>query len=77
VLITRWETQGEGGGALIHLLRDLRQGLRVLFIAGYSDGVADSGHMPEGSSILQKPFSGDSLGRKVRTLLDRQAETTP
>jgi hypothetical protein len=55
------------------LLRGMRPGLRVLFVAGYSDSDSstDSISPPDGSAILQKPFSGDSLGRKIRLLLER------
>jgi hypothetical protein len=41
-------------------------------VAGYSDGSADTISPPDGSAILQKPFSGDSLGRKIRLLLDEK-----
>ncbi len=72
VLITAWTTSGAAGNALVQLLRSMRPGLRVLFVAGYSDGSADSMTAPEGSAILQKPFSGDSLGRKIRLLLEEK-----
>jgi two-component system cell cycle sensor histidine kinase/response regulator CckA len=72
VLITAWTTSGLAGTALVQLLRNMRPGLRVLFVAGYSDGSADSIAPPDGSAILQKPFSGDSLGRKIRLLLDEK-----
>jgi two-component system, cell cycle sensor histidine kinase and response regulator CckA len=71
VLITVWPTDGVAGNALVQLLRGMRPDLRVLFVAGYSDGSADSISPPDGSVILQKPFSGDSLGRKIRLLLER------
>ena len=72
VLITAWTTSGLAGTALVQLLRSMRPGLRVLFVAGYSDGSADTISPPDGSAILQKPFSGDSLGRKIRLLLDEK-----
>jgi CheY-like chemotaxis protein len=73
VLITAWETDLGWSNALVQLLRDMRPGLRVLFVAGYSDGKRDSITVPEGTVILRKPFSGDSLGREIRRLLDRPA----
>lgn len=71
ILITAWAADGRAGGGLVPLLRGMRPGLRVLFIAGYSDRLADPISPPDGSAILQKPFSGDSLGRKIRLLLER------
>lgn len=70
VLITSWVTDGERGTALVRLLREMRPELRVLFVAGYS-GVSGEDSIPalEGTAILQRPFSGDSLGRAVRVLL--------
>lgn len=72
VLITAWATSGAAGTALVQLLRGMRPNLRVLFVAGYSDASADSIAAPGGSAILQKPFSGDSLGRKIRLLLEER-----
>ena len=72
VLITAWTTSGLAGTALVQLLRSMRPALRVLFVAGYSDNSADSITPPDGSAILQKPFSGDSLGRKIRFLLEEK-----
>ena len=68
VLMT--ETDGESGNALVQKLRDMRPGLRVLFVTG-SDGFPESLPAPTGSAVVRKPFSGDSLGRQVRLLLDR------
>lgn len=72
VLITAWATTGVAGTTLVQLLRSMRPDLRVLFVAGYSDGSGDSLAAPDGSAILQKPFSGDSLGRKIRLLLEER-----
>jgi two-component system cell cycle sensor histidine kinase/response regulator CckA len=71
VLITEWETGGGKGVTLLQLLREMRPGLRVLFIVGYSDGPLDQIPGRDGSAVLRKPFSGDALGRKVRQLLER------
>jgi len=71
VLIIAWETDGGRGAGLVQLLREIRPGLRVLFITGYADGSPDRIPAPEGSAFLPKPFSGEALGRKVRQLLDR------
>jgi PAS domain S-box-containing protein len=55
---------------------NLRPGVRVLFICGYSDEAPDSTPLPENAAILQKPFSGESLARKVRELLSKAQTAT-
>ena len=45
--------------------------LKVLFISGYTDNaIAHHGVLDEGVSLLQKPFSSQSLAEKVREILD-------
>jgi two-component system, cell cycle sensor histidine kinase and response regulator CckA len=70
VLITDWAPDGSRNVALVQLLRQTRPDLCVLYIVGYADGSPDSTPTPAGSAVLQKPFSGDSLGRKIRQLLE-------
>ncbi len=48
-------------------------GLRTLFMSGYAgDIVADRGVANFAVDFIQKPFSMDALGRKVREVLDRK-----
>lgn len=72
VLITEWAA---GGSSLGARLCELRPGMRILYVSGYSQTppAFSTAPLPEGSAILQKPFSGDSLGRKIRQLLDRES----
>ena len=52
------------------LLRDNPR-LKVLFISGYTNHAIDQrGVIDEGLSFLQKPFSRNSLAKKVREVLD-------
>jgi two-component SAPR family response regulator len=45
--------------------------IKVLFISGYTDDTAiHQGVLAEGIQFLQKPFTPDTLFRKVRTVLD-------
>ncbi|MES1244928.1 MAG: ATP-binding protein [Acidobacteriota bacterium] len=44
-----------------------RPGTRVLYMSGYNDE-----SMPEGETILQKPFSAQTLTQALRTLLDAE-----
>ena len=40
-------------------------------MSGYpGDAVVQHGGLPPGSAFLQKPFSADTLARKVRDVLD-------
>ena len=49
----------------------LRPDVPVLFITGYNPDMAGSAFLAQaGRHLLQKPFSNDSLARKVREVLD-------
>lgn len=50
-------------------MKALRPGLRVLFCSGYADG-RDLQRLPEGASVVAKPFRSDELLRRVREKLD-------
>jgi two-component system, cell cycle sensor histidine kinase and response regulator CckA len=60
------------GRPLVEKLTETRQGMRVLFMSGYTDdevmrrGVID-GH----AAFLQKPFTPPQFARKVREVLDQ------
>jgi DNA-binding response OmpR family regulator len=59
------------GLALSRRLRELRPGVKVLYISGYAnDAAVLEGIGLQNEPFLQKPFSMDELARKVRELLD-------
>jgi two-component system cell cycle sensor histidine kinase/response regulator CckA len=61
---------GVGGKALIARLEELRPGIHALYISGYTDNaIVHHGILDSGVAFLQKPFSVDSLLRKVREVL--------
>ncbi len=70
VLVIDWTSNAANGAALVDLLREKHPELRVLYTAGYSDESPASVPASAGSAVLQKPFSADSLGRKIRRLLE-------
>ncbi|HEX4602218.1 MAG TPA: response regulator [Gemmatimonadales bacterium] len=59
------------GRELADRLVALRPQLKVLFMSGYTDdAIVRHGVLQEGIAYLQKPFTRDSLARKVRKVLD-------
>jgi len=60
------------GAELARRLRAVHPGLKVLFISGYADNAEERDETgADGAAFLQKPFSADSLGRKIRQMLSR------
>jgi two-component system, cell cycle sensor histidine kinase and response regulator CckA len=59
------------GRELAKLITDVKPGLKCLFISGYTANViAHHGVLDEGVYFLQKPFSMQDLGAKVRQALE-------
>lgn len=63
------------GRTLAGTIRELRPGISVLFMSGYTDNaVIQHGLLSNGFELLQKPFSPHQLAQRVRRCLDaRQA----
>jgi PAS domain S-box-containing protein len=58
------------GTELASRLEQLRPGVRVLFMSGYTDdGVVRNGLLGSGRAFLQKPFTPTILANKVREIL--------
>ncbi|MBZ0153175.1 MAG: response regulator [Planctomycetes bacterium] len=70
LLLTDVVMHGIHGGELARRLRARFPGLRVLFISGYAGSVLE-GRIPDGTSLLAKPFTPDELLVQVRAALDR------
>jgi two-component system cell cycle sensor histidine kinase/response regulator CckA len=67
---------GMTGPDLAKAIAPLRPGIRVLLMSGYSDGRAmPADSLPDGFAYIQKPFTPESLARKVRQVLDAAAST--
>lgn len=61
---------GMNGRQVADAARDLRPGLKVLFITGYAENaVLGSGHVDPGMQVLTKPFAMDTLANRIRELI--------
>ncbi len=59
------------GRELAESLAKQRPGMKLLYTSGYTDrGAVESGAVSGDAAFLQKPFTPDSLARKVREVLD-------
>jgi PAS domain S-box-containing protein len=64
---------GMNGPTMAKKLEEIRPGLKVLYMSGYSGGFgAGRGLLEDGLPLLQKPFSGSVLLRRVRESLESQ-----
>ncbi|MDP9267191.1 MAG: PAS domain S-box protein [Acidobacteriota bacterium] len=64
------------GTELAQRLLGIRPEMRVLYMSGYTDeAIVHHGVLTAGSSFLQKPFTNESLARKVREVIDAPPAT--
>lgn len=71
LLVTDVIMSAMGGKELADKLTEVSPRLSVFYISGYTDNaIAHHGVLDEGVSLLQKPFSSQSLAKKVREVLD-------
>jgi PAS domain S-box-containing protein len=72
-LVTDVIMPGMSGRDLAVELARTRPQTKVLYLSGYADeSIVRHGVLEPGVAFLQKPFTSDSLARKVRELLERQ-----
>lgn len=63
-----------GGKQLADTLTQQFPNIRVLFMSGYTaDAIAHHGVLLPGTHLLDKPFTPETLGHAVRTVLDHEA----
>jgi two-component system, cell cycle sensor histidine kinase and response regulator CckA len=71
LLLTDTVMPGMGGRELAKQLTEAREGLKVVYMSGYTDdAVVRHGVLAAEVAFLQKPFTPDALARKVREVLD-------
>jgi len=60
-----------GGYELVDQLRAERPDLRVVFMSGYAErALTTNGSVPSGTGYLEKPFTVETLMRRLREVLD-------
>lgn len=73
LLLTDVVMPGASGPELSQRLVGQRPTLKVIFMSGYTEvTIVHDGVLNPGIAFLHKPFTSETLGRKVREMLDRQ-----
>jgi two-component system, cell cycle sensor histidine kinase and response regulator CckA len=74
LLLTDTVMPGMSGPRLASKLRERFPGTKILYTSGYTDaGIAQQGVLDPPAPFLQKPFTPDSLLRKLREALEGEA----
>jgi len=77
LLLTDVVMPGINGRVLAERLAPSQPGMRILYVSGYTDSfIAGHGVLEAGAHLLHKPFTEESLTRKVRELLDANRGTS-
>jgi nitrogen-specific signal transduction histidine kinase/ActR/RegA family two-component response regulator len=75
LLVTDVIMPGKSGPQLYESLVSRNSHLKVMYVSGYTDaGIVRQGEFEPHLEFLQKPFTADALGRRVRAILDQEIE---
>jgi CheY-like chemotaxis protein len=65
-----------GGRELVDRIHGLGLTPKILLMSGYvDDAVLRGGGFPSDAAFIEKPFTAEAIGRKVRDILDAGAAT--
>ncbi len=76
LLISDVGLPGMNGRQLADVARQLRPGLRVLFMTGYAEQAASSGFLDSGMDLISKPFTIELLASRIRGMLAHDGGVT-
>jgi PAS domain S-box-containing protein len=72
LLVTDVGLPGMNGRQLADQAREIRPGLKILFITGYAESAAIAGgFLQAGMEMITKPFDLDNLSRRIRAMVSR------
>lgn len=72
LLLTDVVMPGSSGPELASQLVERRPSLKVIYMSGYTDAaIVQHGILKPGIAFLNKPFTSETLGGKIREVLDR------
>ena len=72
LLLTDVVMPGASGPELTRQLLEQRPALKVIYMSGYTDeAILQHGALKPAVAFLHKPFTSDTLGRKIREVLDQ------
>jgi DNA-binding response OmpR family regulator len=68
---------GLSGPEAVEAIRAIHPEVAVLFASGYtSDAISDRDVLPADVELIEKPYTGDELAHRVRTILDGAASAS-
>jgi two-component system cell cycle sensor histidine kinase/response regulator CckA len=74
LMVTDVVLPGMNGRELTTHLKMLHQEMKVLYMSGYTDNtITHHGVLEKGMNYIQKPFTVEGLGRKLREVLDKDS----